>query len=153
MDPLIRLRDVRHAFGEGSLRKQVRHGVSAELYAGEMVLLTGPSGSGKTTILTLAGALRRVQEGSVRVLGEELAGASQPTLLSVRRKIGFIFQSPNLLDSLTAAQNVALALAWRGPVAAQTARAKSRAQLERVGLAEHADKYPSQLSGGQRQRV
>ena len=153
MDDLVQLRDVHHAFGEGSMRKTVLHGVTADLSPGEMVLLTGPSGSGKTTILTLSGGLRRVQQGSVRVFGEELAGATQDTLLRVRRKIGFIFQSPNLLDALTAAQNVALPLSWGGPIPGPKAFALAQAQLERVGLGEHAGKYPSQLSGGQRQRV
>lgn len=153
MEPIVQLRGVHHAFGEGSLRKEVLHGVSAELHPGEIVLLTGPSGSGKTTLLTLAGGLRRVQQGSVRVLGQELAGAGQETLLRTRRKIGFIFQSPNLLDALTAVQNVALALGWGGPISPATANARAREQLERVGLGGHADKFPSQLSGGQRQRV
>ncbi len=151
--PVFQLRDVHHSFGTGALEKTVLHGVSAELFAGEIVLLTGPSGSGKTTILTLGGGLRRVQTGSVQVLGEELRGASQSTLLGVRQRIGFIFQAPNLLDALTACQNVALALAWAGPISAQEAEARALEQLELVGLGSHAHKLPGQLSGGQRQRV
>ena len=153
MEPLLRFRDVRHAFGEGTLRRQVLHGVNADLMPGQIVILTGPSGAGKTTILTLGGALRRVQAGSVIVFGQELAGADQAALLAVRRRIGFIFQSPNLLDSLTAVQNVALTLAWNGEAGAEEARRRALEQLERVGLADHAHKYPGQLSGGQRQRV
>ena len=153
MDPLIQIRDLHHAFGQGTLRKAVLQGVSAEIHRGEIVLLTGPSGAGKTTILTLIGGLRSVQGGSVRVFDEELFGASAATLLRLRRRIGFIFQSPNLLDALTACQNVALPLAWSGNIAPAEAQARALARLAEVGLAEHAHKHPAKLSGGQRQRV
>ena len=153
MEPMIRLRDVRHAFGEGSARKEVLHGVSAELHPGEIVILTGPSGSGKTTILTLAGALRTVQHGSVVAFGEELRGATPDVQLAVRRRIGFIFQQPNLLEALTAAENVQLALSWSQPIGREEARARALRELEAVGLADRADRHPSQMSGGQRQRV
>ena len=151
--PLLSLRDVRHAFGSGSTRKEVLHGVDLRLAPGEIVILTGPSGSGKTTILTLAGALRTVQSGSVSTFGLELAGATAATQLEVRRRIGFIFQQPNLLESLTAAQNVQLALAWKGPVPSTEARRRALEQLDDVGLVDCADRHPAQLSGGQRQRV
>lgn len=151
--PLLTLRDVRHGFGTGSALKQVLHGIDMDLLPGEIVILTGPSGSGKTTILTLAGALRTVQAGQVTTFGFPLAGASTATQLEVRRRIGFIFQQPNLLESLTACQNVQLALAWRGPVPPEEARRLALRQLEAVGLAEYSERRPSQLSGGQRQRV
>lgn len=147
------MRQVHHAFGAGSARKDVLHGVSLDLWGGEIVILTGPSGSGKTTILTLAGALRQVQSGSVLTFGCELKGASADTQLSVRRRIGFIFQQPNLLEALTASENVQLALSWAGPIPPHEARQRARHQLEAVGLSAHAHKHPSQLSGGQRQRV
>lgn len=150
---LLRLRNLTHGFGSGPARKDVLHGIDLDLSTGEIVILTGPSGSGKTTLLTLAGALRSVQAGSVRTFGHELAGASRATQLEVRRRIGFIFQQPNLLEALTAAQNVQLALAWTGPIAETEARHRALEQLEAVGLAPFADRYPSQLSGGQRQRV
>ncbi len=151
--PLLTLRDVRHGFGTGSAHKQVLHGIDMDLYPGEIVILTGPSGSGKTTLLTLGGALRTVQAGQVSAFGFELAGASPSTQLEVRRRIGFIFQQPNLLESLTAAQNVQLALAWKGPVPPQEARRLALDQLRAVGLGDFAERQPSQLSGGQRQRV
>ena len=98
--------NVNHSYGRGALRAGVLHDVSIEIRAGEIVILTGPSGSGKTTLLTLIGALRATQEGEVRVLGEELCGAGPSTIHGVRRRIGYIFQAHNLLDSLTAVQNV-----------------------------------------------
>jgi len=153
VEPLLQIQDLQHSFGEGPLRRKVLHGVNVKVSPGEIVILTGPSGSGKTTILTLAGALRRVQSGSVRVFDLNLAGADPATQLAVRRKIGFIFQAPNLLESLTSVQNVALTLTWHGDVSAEDAGKRALSQLELVGLADHADKMPGQLSGGQCQRV
>jgi putative ABC transport system ATP-binding protein len=84
----VRLDRVNHFFGKGALRKQVLQELSFEIQPGEIVILTGPSGSGKTTALTLIGALRSAQEGSVRILGHELVGASRATLIEVRRQVG-----------------------------------------------------------------
>ena len=104
--PAIAIEALSHAFGEGDLRRTVLSDVDAEIRAGEVVILTGPSGSGKTTLLTLIGALRSAQSGSLRVLGHELRGASERDLVQVRRRIGYVFQAHNLLDALTARQNV-----------------------------------------------
>ena len=104
----IQVSGLNHSFGKGSLRKQILFDIETEIPEGEIVIVTGPSGSGKTTMLTLVGALRATQEGSVRVLGEELCGAKPKTLEKVRRQIGFIFQQHNLLAALTALQNVEL---------------------------------------------
>src|SRR5262245_52670529 len=106
MEPLIAVRSLNHYYGTGQLRKQVLFDVNLDIYPGEIVVNTGPSGSGKTTLLTLIGGLRSVTEGSVRTLGSELNGANAQTLVQVRKNIGFIFQAHNLLDSLTACQNV-----------------------------------------------
>lgn len=152
MEPLISFRQVNHWFGEGALRKQILFEVSTEIFPGEIVILTGPSGSGKTTTLTLAGGLRSVQEGSVRIFGQELRGASVDEFVGVRRKIGFIFQAHNLLDSLTVVQNVQMALSLHAPASAAS-RAQIVELLEEVGLVDHIDKYPRQLSTGQKQRV
>src|SRR5439155_17937878 len=152
-DPLVAVRGVSHWFGSGALRKQILFDVSAEIDAGEIVILTGPSGSGKTTLLTLIGALRATQEGSVAVLGQELRGAGEATLVGVRRKIGYIFQFHNLLDALTATENVTMGLSRDGGLSRRAARERALEMLESVGLADRADHHPDELSGGQKQRV
>jgi putative ABC transport system ATP-binding protein len=116
-------------------------------------LLTGPSGSGKTTLLTLIGALRAMQEGSCTVLGQELFGASERARVSLRQRIGFIFQNHNLLGALTARQNVAMALEVAPRLSEAQRLHRAGEMLAAVGLAEHADRLPAKLSGGQRQRV
>jgi ABC exporter DevA family ATP-binding subunit len=134
--------------------RQVLNDVSLSIDRGEIVILTGPSGSGKTTLITLIGALRATQQGSVRVLGSELSGASERDLTRVRRQIGYIFQQHNLLDSLTVAQNVIMSLQLsEEKLSARERRARVEDVLEQVGLAEHIDKYPRALSGGQKQRA
>lgn len=153
MTPAIAVRGVNHYFGSGDVRKQILYDVSTDVFPGEIVITTGPSGSGKTTLLTLIGALRSVQEGSLLTLGRELRGASQDALNEVRRQIGFIFQAHNLLDSLTACQNVQMRLELEAGLAPRDARARAVAMLEAVGLGHRVDHLPHQLSGGQKQRV
>lgn len=150
--PVIVTRSLRHSYGEGELHSQILHGLDFEVKAGEITLLVGPSGSGKSTLLTLVGALRSVQEGSLQVLGQELQGASDQALMAVRRRIGFIFQSHNLVASLTVLQNVQLLLQLSEP---RHERREQRAVelLEAVGLGHRLRHYPDELSGGQRQRV
>src|SRR5215831_18103319 len=106
MEPVISIRNVNHYYGAGPLRRQILFDVSADIFPGEIVIINGPSGSGKTTLLTLAGALRSVEEGSLRILDSELSNASNQDLVRTRSNIGFIFQAHNLLDALTARQNV-----------------------------------------------
>ncbi len=113
----------------------------------------GPSGSGKTTVLTLVGCLRGVQAGSVRLLGTELKGASDATLMKMRRHVGFIFQAHNLHKSLTAMQNVQMGLQIHGRGANRTWQESCQRVLELVGLGERVNFMPDQLSGGQKQRV
>ncbi len=149
----VELRGVTFAYGEGELRREVLRQVDLSLGAGEIVLLTGPSGSGKTTLLTLIGALRAMQDGKARVLGQELGGAGEAARVRLRRRIGFIFQNHNLLGFLTARQNVALALEMDGALSEAQRMERAGAMLAAVGLADHAEKVPAKLSGGQRQRV
>ena len=144
---------VSYAFGRKELRKQILFEVSAEVREGEIVILTGPSGSGKTTLLTLMGALRAGQEGSLRIFGKELSGASERSLVQVRRRIGYIFQSHNLLPALDVEQNVRMAAQLVGLGSSAEQRKQILRVLDRVGMSEHVHKRIGQLSGGQRQRV
>jgi putative ABC transport system ATP-binding protein len=152
-DAPVSLRGVTYAYGRGELARTVLREVDLSVGPGEIVLLTGPSGSGKTTLLTLVGALRALQQGSAAVLGQELAGATERRRVALRRRIGFIFQSHNLLGFLTARQNVAMALELDPATTERGRLERAGAMLAAVGLAEHAGKRPDQLSGGQRQRV
>ena len=149
----IQVHGLNHSFGKGELRKQILFDVKVEIQQGEIVIVTGPSGSGKTTLLTLIGALRSAQDGSVRVLGEELRNARPATLEKVRRQIGFIFQQHNLLRALTAVQNVELGARATGRWSAAQRRERAVAGLRAVGLGDRLHHRPEQLSGGQRQRV
>jgi putative ABC transport system ATP-binding protein len=148
----IALEDVSYSFGKGALKKQVLFDIATQIDGGEIIILTGPSGSGKTTLLTLIGALRSAQEGSVRVLGQELLNAKERKLIKVRRQIGYIFQAHNLLNSLTIGQNVRMALQLNGGEGKDDKR-RVKEVLQRVGLTEHEDKFPNELSGGQKQRA
>lgn len=152
MEPIV-VSGVDHAFGEGETRKQVLFGIDLSVSRGSLVVLMGPSGSGKTTLLTLMGCLRQVQQGSVQVLGTELAGAEEPAVEALRRRLGFIFQAHNLHGSLSARQNVLMALQvhGRGDIARQDLAAGHLLRL--LGLEGREDYLPAKLSGGQKQRV
>jgi putative ABC transport system ATP-binding protein len=154
LSPAVSARSLQHFYGTGELKKQVLYDNSLEIYPGEIIIMTGPSGSGKTTLLTLIGTLRRVQAGELQVLGRPLHKATNSDLLNLRKDIGFIFQAHNLFDSLSATQNVRMALELVEPKARpsdQTSR--SKAMLEAVGLGHRTGHKPKQLSGGQKQRV
>jgi putative ABC transport system ATP-binding protein len=152
-NPVISVRGLQHYFGEESLRKQTLFNINLDLSAGEIVLLTGPSGSGKTTLLTLLGGLRSVQEGSLKILNQEVKDASKQQLTNLRKQIGYIFQAHNLLAFLTARQNVRMSLELHENVPEKELEAKVNAILESVGLADRSEYYPENLSGGQKQRV
>ena len=149
----INIAGLQHHFGSGSLRRQVLHDISLQVAAGEIVLLTGPSGSGKTTLLTLIGGLRHGECGSLQVLGRQLIGCTDKQLSQARREHGYIFQAHNLHRSLTALQNVRMALEVRGDLDRASMDHRAAAMLEQVGLAPQIHCYPDQLSGGQKQRV
>lgn len=142
-----------HWFGAGEARKQAIFDVSMTVARGSLTILMGPSGSGKTTLLTLMGCLREVQDGSVRLLGQEVRGAAPAVQEAMRRRLGFIFQAHNLHDSLTARQNVQMGLQvhGRGDAVLQTAAVEHVLTL--LGLGHRIDYLPANLSGGQKQRV
>lgn len=151
-EPVIAIHQLNHYFGEGSLRKQVLFDLNLEIAPGEIVIMTGPSGSGKTTLLTLMGGLRSAQEGSLKILGQEMRGATKPQMLQIRRNIGYIFQAHNLLTFLTAQQNVRMSLELHDHLS-EDLDARAAKILAQVGLADRLNYYAENLSGGQKQRV
>ena len=151
--PVISIQYLNHYYGKGALKKQILYDINLDIYPGEIVIMTGPSGSGKTTLLSLIGGLRSVQEGSLKFLGEELYRANQKKLVSVRRNIGYIFQAHNLLEFLSARQNVQIAAELNKFNSQKEAITKSKSILRSVGLGNRIDYFPDNLSGGQKQRV
>jgi putative ABC transport system ATP-binding protein len=148
----LKVTGLNHWFGHGELAKQVLFDNQLEVTRGEIVIMTGPSGSGKTTILTLLGGLRTIQAGSVRVMGQEMSGLAPASLVAMRRKIGFIFQAHNLFPSLSAFQNVRMALELED-LSAEEMRQRGEEMLTLLGLGHRVHYKPAALSGGQRQRV
>jgi putative ABC transport system ATP-binding protein len=153
MEPIISAQNLNYYFGSGDLRKQALYNVNLNIHAGEIIIMTGPSGSGKTTLLTLFGGLRSAQEGSLKILGEELRGAGKSQLASLRKNIGYIFQAHNLMTFLTAQRNVRMALELHDHFLEQDLNAIATQMLESVGLGDRVQYYPENLSGGQKQRV
>lgn len=151
--PVISSQNLNHYFGEGDLRKQALFDVNLDIHAGEIIIMTGPSGSGKTTLLTLMGGLRSAQEGSLKILNQEIRGADKNSLMQIRRNIGYIFQAHNLMTFLTARQNVRMSLELHDEDGTADLDGKASAMLEAVGLGHRLEYYPDSLSGGQKQRV
>lgn len=150
--PII-IKGLNHYFGNGDARIQALFDIDLEIARGSLTILMGPSGSGKTTLLTLMGCLREVDEGSVRLLGHELNGATEAAFVSLRRRLGFIFQAHNLHESLTATQNVLMGLQVHGAGDPAKGRAAALHVLGLLGLSDRCGYLPSNLSGGQKQRV
>ena len=151
--PIISLRDVNHWFCSGENRKHALKDLSLDIYPGQIIICTGPSGSGKTTLLTMLGGLRSCQEGSLKILGEELNGASKKQLALLRLNVGFIFQAHNLMMFLNARKNVRLSLELHEQYYSENMDQIADDMLSKVGLGDRADYFPAKLSGGQRQRV
>jgi putative ABC transport system ATP-binding protein len=151
MDAVVSLTGVSRRFGRGESAVRALDDVSIAFAPGSFTAIMGPSGSGKTTLLQCAAGLDRPDEGSVVLAGTELSSLGERRLARLRRReIGFVFQSFNLLPSLTAAQNVVLPLRLAGK---HPRRRLAREALARVGLDERRGHRPAQLSGGQQQRV
>jgi putative ABC transport system ATP-binding protein len=152
-EPIVEALDVVKLLGKGAAQVQALKGVSLALKGGELTLLMGPSGSGKTTLLSILGCMLTPTRGSVRMGGRSTEGAGPEELAKLRREhVGFVFQSYHLFPTLTAADNVRLALDVRGDNSAR-AIAKTKDALAIVGLAHKAEAFPLELSGGEQQRV
>jgi putative ABC transport system ATP-binding protein len=152
-NPVVRADAVNFAYGEGDAKNQVLFDINCAVQPGQLVVMTGPSGSGKTTLLTLIGALRSLSEGTIHVLGHDLSRLEPGGLVRLRRDIGFVFQMHNLFESLTAFENVKMAMQLTRGQSAAGMRERGVRMLERLGLGHRVDYKPRSLSGGQRQRV
>ncbi len=151
--PILTAKGITKFLGEGEGRFQVLKGVDVTLNPGELTLLMGPSGSGKTTLLSILGCILTPTEGELMIGGDTAHGLNAEKLAAVRRRhVGFVFQSYNLFPTMTALENVLLALDVRNARSADPVRAAKNA-LEAVGLGHRINAYPSKLSGGEKQRV
>ncbi len=150
---LLRVQNVTKTFGRGHSAVKALRGIHLHVPPGDIVLIMGPSGSGKTTLLTIAGGLLKPTTGEVMINGHNIVPMSETKLPTVRRdNIGFVFQSFNLLDSLTALENVEVALFLRG-IKGVAAQKRATELLTRLGLRDRLHFRPNQLSGGEKQRV
>jgi putative ABC transport system ATP-binding protein len=151
--PLIRMTDIRKTYRTGGEPFHALNGIHLQVMHGDFLAIVGPSGSGKSTLMNVMGCLDRPTSGTYLLDGADVARLSDNRLAEIRnRKIGFIFQSFQLLPRLTALQNVELPLVYRGMPARQR-RAVAAEMLRKVGLGDRIHHLPNQLSGGQQQRV
>jgi putative ABC transport system ATP-binding protein len=152
-EPVVEAVNVAKVLGSGAAQVAALKGVSLALKGGELTLLMGPSGSGKTTLLSILGCILTPTEGTVLIRGHATHSADPEGLALLRREhIGFVFQSFHLFPTLSAADNVRLALDVRGEPA-RSAKARSREALAKVGLSHKTSAFPRELSGGEQQRV
>ncbi|MGH7520344.1 MAG: ABC transporter ATP-binding protein [Gemmatimonadales bacterium] len=154
MAALIEARGLSKTYRLGQVDVEALRGVDADVAAGEFIAITGPSGSGKSTLMHILGCLDSPTAGSYRLDGEDVGTLSGKRLAHVRnRKVGFVFQTFNLMPRLTVEENVALPLKYRGGVPRPVRRTRALALLERLGLSHRVGHRPDELSGGERQRV
>jgi putative ABC transport system ATP-binding protein len=150
---VIRARGLSKTYREGSAELCALSDIDLDIHAGQLTLLMGPSGSGKTTLLSILGCILRASSGRLELLGEEVTSLPESSLPRLRRDaIGFVFQGFNLFPTLTAAENVALAMDVRG-TRGSVARRRAEELLAEVGLQDRMRAFPADLSGGQKQRV
>ncbi len=151
---MIEIEDITKVYRLGEIEVRALNGVSLCVNEGESVAITGPSGSGKSTLMNIIGCLDQPTSGSYRLDGVEVASLSDRELAAVRnRKIGFVFQTFNLLARTTALSNVELPMVYSGMHDPKARHERATAVLQRVGLGERLNHRPNELSGGQQQRV
>jgi len=149
---MIEVRDLTKVLVSGAQHLEILRGIDLTVPKGEVLAIEGPSGSGKSTLLGLLAGFDSPTDGSIKIDGEEITGLDEDQLALLRgRKLGFVFQSYNLISTLTAEENVMLPLELRGDAGKPQERA--RELLSSVGLENRASHYPAQLSGGEQQRV
>ena len=151
--PILKVEDLEHCFGEEDNRVHALRGVSFEARAGEVTAIVGPSGCGKSSLLHILGLLDRPDEGTYRLLGQDVSSMDEEALANLRKRhIGFIFQNFSLIEELTVQENIELALLYRD-ISRKERKQKVAAVMDDVGIAHRAHHTPMQLSGGQQQRV
>jgi ABC-type lipoprotein export system ATPase subunit len=155
LETVIELRDIQKTYWIGDIMVPVLKGISLTVASGELLALMGASGSGKSTMMNILGCLDRPDSGLYRLDGEELSDLSADQRAMVRnRKLGFVFQTFNLLPRTSALENVIMPLTYTaGRLSDREAKSRAKEMLGRVGLGDRLDHEPSQLSGGQQQRV
>ncbi len=153
-DPIICVENVHKSYLMGKEAVPALRGVSINVRRGEMLCLMGPSGSGKTTLLNLLGGLDEPGRGHITIDGENIVAMKEEQVAKLRlRKLGFIFQTFNLLSNFTAFENVEAPMVLGNLLKRKERKARTERLMEQVGLADRMDHYPSELSGGQQQRV
>jgi len=151
--PMLEAQGIEKVLGSGAGQVKALKGVDLQLWPGELTLLMGPSGSGKTTLLSILGCILTPSAGSLRIAGHSTGGLNPEGMANLRRKhVGFVFQSYNLVPTLSAAENVLLALDLRGMPLTDAPELATQA-LAAVGLSHRAHAHPSKMSGGEKQRV
>ncbi len=152
--PVIALNGIGMTYGTGRVEMHALREVNLEIIRGEYVAVTGPSGAGKSTLLSILGLIDLPTSGTYQLAGEPTAKLSRSARAKTRNsQIGFVFQSFNLIDELSALDNVAMPLTYRGGLSAGECRNRAMKALETLGLSDRADSLPAELSGGQQQRV
>jgi len=150
---IIRMRGIRKVYETGRVKVEALRGIDLEIGRGEFAAIVGPSGSGKSTLMNLLGCLDTPSGGDYFLGGEPVAGLSRDALADVRnRRVGFVFQSFNLLPQISAVENVELPMLFGG-ISPKERRRRADELLARVGLSDRAEHRPTELSGGQMQRV